>query len=76
VPNRTVPKQIALNWNMQGQTKPHIAKALCMNKTENRPQLKLTDTIFFLEFYPSSYFSKKYIISEAGSISVFRQRST
>jgi hypothetical protein len=37
----------ALDWTMQSQTKPGIAKSSCINKRENTVQLKLTDTIFF-----------------------------
>jgi hypothetical protein len=42
---------------------------------ENRAQLKLTDTIFLFGICPSSNFLKKLIASEAGSVSIFRQRA-
>jgi hypothetical protein len=62
-PNWTAPNWIALNQTMQSQTKACIAKSSCVNKSENRAQLKLTDTM-------------KHDISEASSLSIFRQRST
>jgi hypothetical protein len=44
-------------------------------KKESRAR-EFTDTIFFGGYYPSSNFLTKQNVSEAGSVSVFRESST
>ena len=34
--NWTMPNQIALNWNVQGQTKASMTISSCVGKRENR----------------------------------------
>ena len=76
MPNHTAPNWTALNWTMWSQTTACITKSSYVNRRENREWLKFTGTIFFLGLCPLSNFLKKHNVSEAGSMSNFRQRST
>jgi hypothetical protein len=43
---------------------------------ENSTGLKLNKTAFFLGLCPSANFLNKYVLSETGSVAIFRQRNT
>jgi hypothetical protein len=63
------PEQTALNQTMPSQS--DMGK-----QRENSTGLKLNKTAFFLGLCPSANFLNKYVLSENGSVAIFRQRNT
>jgi len=67
--------QTDVNWTMWSQTNICITKLSCVDRWDNRAWHKLTQFSFF-GLCPSSNFLEQLDGLEAGTVSIFRQRST